>query len=69
MAKNGLHLLNDWPFDFSNETISVYFDTYPNAPQGDIYRYEFGRIRVELPDGRSRYLDIGNVRLVCHTMH
>jgi hypothetical protein len=62
VAKNGLHLLNDWPFDFSNETISVRFEDYPDAPQGDMFRDEFGSLRFELPDGRRRYLDIGNVR-------
>ena len=59
VAKSGIQFLNDWPFDIAaNE--SVYFTYYPDAPQGDLYRYHYGRLRVELPDGRDRYLDIGN---------
>jgi len=58
IAKNGLHLLNDWPYAFTNET-SAPFTIYPDAPQGDLYRYEFGRLRLGLPEG-DKYLDIGN---------
>ena len=61
IAKNGINLLDDWPFTFTNTT-KVYFSEYPDPPQGDVFRYKNGRLRVILPDGRQRYLDIGNVR-------
>ena len=60
IAKNGIQLLDDWPFTFTNTTM-VYFPEYPEPPQGDVFRYRIGRVRVMLPDGRQRYLDIGNV--------
>ena len=59
IAKAGLHLLDAWPFTFTNET-QVTFDYYPNAPQGDLYRYNYGRLRVLLPNGEKRFLEIGN---------
>jgi len=59
IAKNGLHLLDGWPYEFTNET-EVLFISYPDAPQGDLYRYNYGRLRVRLPDGRDKFLDIGN---------
>ena len=62
VAKNGIQFLDDWPFTFTNTT-TVYFTEYPDPPQGDIFRYRVGRLRVMLPDGRQRYLDIGNVSL------
>ena len=60
IAKNGLHFLDAWPFDFNNET-RVIFTIYPEPPQGDLYREEYGRLRVRL-DGQTQdhYLDIGN---------
>jgi len=66
IAKNGIQLLDDWPFTFTNTTM-VYFTEYPDPPQGDVFRYRVGRLRVMLPDGRQRYLDIGNVSLSPHT--
>jgi hypothetical protein len=63
IAKNGIQLLDNWPFTFSNTTM-VYFPDYPEPPQGDVLRYRIGRVRVMLPDGRQRYLDIGNVSFV-----
>lgn len=63
IARNGIQLLDDWPFTFTNTT-RVYFTENPDAPQGDIFRYRVGRLRVMLPNGRSRYLDIGNVSLL-----
>ena len=61
IARNGLHLLDAWPYQFTNTT-QVYFRENPDPPQGGLYRYPSGRLRVTLPDGRERYLDIGNVR-------
>ena len=59
IAKNGLHCLDYWPCDFSDGT-EVEFKSYPDASQGDLYRYAFGRLRVLMPTGKTRYLDIGN---------
>lgn len=61
VAKNGVGLLDEWGFEFTNET-SVWFSSYPDPPQGDLVCYVYGRTKVGLPDGRLRYLDIGNVR-------
>ena len=55
----GLNLLDEWYPEVVNE--SVFFPSFPDPPQGDLYRYLYGRTRVQLPDGRQRYLDVGNV--------
>jgi len=60
IAKNGIQLHDDWPFTFTNTTM-VYFTEYPDPPMGDAFRLRFGRLRVMLPNGRIRHLDIGNV--------
>ena len=61
IAPNGLRLADEWDFEFTDSTV-LKFDYYPDAPQGDLYRFgwpSYGRIRYELPDGRDRFLDIG----------
>ena len=60
VAKNGVGTVDDFGFDFTNQT--VYFPSYPNAKEGDLYRYPYGRLRVNVT-GVSRYLDIGNPEL------
>lgn len=37
VAVNGVNLLDDWHPDLANES-SVFFPSYPDAPQGDLYR-------------------------------
>jgi hypothetical protein len=60
IARNGLYLLDDWPYEFTNTT-QVYFQTNnPDAPQGGLFRYPYGRLRVLLPNGKERFLEIGN---------
>lgn len=59
VATNGLNLLDEWYPEIVDE--SVFFPAYADPPQGDLYRYVYGRTKVELPDGRQRYLDVGNV--------
>lgn len=59
IAKSGINCLDAWPCDFTNQTLR--FDYYPDPPQGDLYRYYYGRLRVRMPDGLNRFLDIGNV--------
>ena len=60
VARNGVGLLDQWGVDLTAET-TVSFPSYPDPPQGDLYRYVYGRTRVRLSDGTFRYLDIGNV--------
>eukprot|EP00581_Thalassiosira_minuscula_P008298 CAMPEP_0183702756 /NCGR_PEP_ID=MMETSP0737-20130205/764_1 /TAXON_ID=385413 /ORGANISM="Thalassiosira miniscula, Strain CCMP1093" /LENGTH=916 /DNA_ID=CAMNT_0025929427 /DNA_START=314 /DNA_END=3061 /DNA_ORIENTATION=- len=60
IAKNGIHLQEAWPFNFTEEGVFVKFDYFPDPPQGDIYKYSNGRIRVTTPDDRDLFLDIGN---------
>ncbi len=60
VAKTGVGIVNEWGFDFTNET--VYFPSYPNAIEGDLYRYPYGRLRVNVT-GATRELDIGNPKL------
>ena len=67
IARNGIHLLDDWPYQFTNTT-QVYFPNNPDPPQGGLFRYPYGRLRVLLPNGRERFLDIGNVRITSCTM-
>ncbi|KAL7537288.1 hypothetical protein ACHAXR_008774, partial [Thalassiosira sp. AJA248-18] len=63
IAKNGIHLLDGWPYDFTDYANST-FSYYPEPPMGDLYRYHYGRLRVNLPDGTgstiAKFLDIGN---------
>jgi hypothetical protein len=47
----------------------VYFTENPDPPQGDVFRYRVGRLRVMLPDGRQRYLNIGNVSWFQRAFH
>ena len=66
IAKHGIHLLDGWPFEFTNSTgasLSFSFSIYPDPKLGDLDRYQHGRIRIRLPDGKHRFLDIGNVSL------
>lgn len=61
VARNGLFLLDNWNETLTqnwNETTAS-FDYYPDAPQGDLYRYNFGRLRLRLPGG-NYFLEIGN---------
>lgn len=62
IAKNGLFCLDGWPCDeFYNETERTHFYYYPEPPMRDGYSSQsFGRLRVEMSDGRKRFLDIGN---------
>ena len=61
VAKNGLHALHNWGYEFA-EDASYAWSTYPYPPLGDLYRYPFGRAKVqEMPDGDSCHLDTGNV--------
>ena len=63
VAKNGLHLLNEWPYEFTTETEAEFVDS-PDAPLGDLYNGAyFGQLRVSLPGVGNKVLDIGNVRL------
>ena len=61
IAKNGLGLLDDYGFAFTNET-TLYLQSRPDPPLGDIFQWNFGRVRLALPQG-ARYLDIGNPRV------
>ena len=63
IAKNGLHLLNDWnptKYEFNNET-EVTFGKGLAAPQGSLYNEaHFGLVRIRFSDNMARILDIGN---------
>eukprot|EP00984_Skeletonema_dohrnii_P004238 scaffold1495_cov202-Skeletonema_dohrnii-CCMP3373.AAC.3 len=64
VAKNGVGVINEWGIDFTNQT--VYFPSYSNAIEGDLYRYPMGRLRVNVTTGltsQTRELDIGNPKL------
>ena len=60
VAKNGVGIVNEWGADFTNKT--VYFPSHANAIEGDLYRYPYGRLRVNYT-GETRELDIGNPKL------
>jgi hypothetical protein len=60
VAKNGVGVVNEWGFDFTDQT--VYFTQYPNVIEGDLYRYPYGRLEVNVT-GQDKYLDIGNPKL------
>ena len=66
VARNGLHLLDGWPYQFTNTMNVTFASINPDPPQGGLYRYPHGRLRVTLPDGREKFLDIGNVRLTMY---
>ncbi|KAL7542550.1 hypothetical protein ACHAXR_011864 [Thalassiosira sp. AJA248-18] len=58
IAKNGIHCLESWPCQFTNETNTT-FTYYPEPPMGDLYLYNIGYFRVDL-NGTNTFLDIGN---------
>ena len=60
IAKNGLFLLDDWGYEFTESSQAV-FDYYPEPGQGDLYRYYFGRVRLTIPGVGDRFLETGNV--------
>ncbi len=60
VAKNGVGVVNGWGFDFTDQT--VYFKSYPNNVEGDLYRYPYGRLNVNVT-GATKFLDIGNPKL------
>lgn len=61
VAKNGVGTVNGgWGFDFTDKT--VYFKSEPSVIEGDLYRYPYGRLSVNVTD-ETRYLDIGNPKL------
>jgi len=60
VAKNGVGVINEWGIDFTNQT--VYFPSFANAIEGDLYRYPMGRLRVNVTS-QTRELDIGNPKL------
>ena len=60
IAKNGVGVVDSWGFDFTNQT--VYFPHYPIVIEGDLYRYPYGRLSVNVTD-QIKYLDIGNPKL------
>ena len=66
IAKNGLHLLDD--FEYELFTDPVIWADYPYPPLGDLTRLPYGRAKVSLPDGRSKTLDSGNVS-DCHLLN
>ena len=59
IAKSGLGLWDDYGFVFNNETAPTTLNARPDAPLGDAFRWPFGRVRLQLPQG-AKYLDIGN---------
>ena len=64
IAKNGLYLLDDWEPNLLEDFLlnqTVVFDYYPDSPQGDLYRYYYGRLRITIPGIGDRFLEIGNV--------
>ena len=60
VAKNGVGVVNGWGFDFTDQT--VYFKWNLNVVEGDLYRYPYGRLSVNVTD-ETEYLDIGNPKL------
>lgn len=62
IAKRGAGILDRFGADFDMTNQTVYFPSYPDPRLGDLYRYPYGRVRVNTTDG-SRYLDIGNPEL------
>lgn len=64
IAKNGLFLLDNFGYEFTESSQTV-FDDYPEPAQGDLYRFYFGRVRLAIPGVGARYLETGNVRLFC----
>ena len=67
IAKNGVNLLNEWPFEFTNSTgspLSFSFALYPGPRMGGSrgsQHQKNGRLMLLTPEGNKRYLDIGNV--------
>jgi hypothetical protein len=60
IARNRLHLLDDWPFQFTNMTQVHFQINNPDAPQGGLFHYPNGKLRVLLPNGGEKFLNIGN---------
>lgn len=64
VAQNGLGFWNDWGFEFTNET-SLVIPSIIDPPQGDIFKYLQGRVRLATPSG-WKWLDCGNVSNLGH---
>jgi len=60
VAKNGVGVVDEWGFDFTNQT--VYFPSNLNVREGDLYRYPYGRLLVNVTT-QYKFLDIGNPQL------
>lgn len=61
IVPNGLRLLNDWSAvsDFNN--LELPLDGYPDPPQGDIKKWNRGRLEPIFPSIGGKRLDSGNV--------
>jgi hypothetical protein len=66
VARNGLGFWNDWGFEFTNET-SLVIPSIIDPPQGDIFKYLQGRVRLATPSG-WKWLDCGNVSNLGHCL-
>ena len=60
IAKDGVGVVNEWGNDFTDQY--VYFPGYANVIEGDLYRYPYGRLSVNVTT-QTKYLDIGNPKL------
>ena len=58
IAKNGLHLIQDYDYEFTEDLV---WYTYPYPRLAE--QYPHGRARVLLANGVQGELDVGNVRV------
>ncbi|KAL7543207.1 hypothetical protein ACHAXR_012486, partial [Thalassiosira sp. AJA248-18] len=58
IAKNGLHLLDDFEYEFTDQ--NVFWADEPYPPLGDLYMHPYGRAEIQTQDGPA-HLDTGNL--------